>query len=340
MRSERKDYGYERVRKILEYYFGNQYNAEFDSRIIIIEGDIERESLSENVPKDVQTVIHTAACVSHYGSYDFFHRVNVEGTRHIVNYAKLIGARLIHVSTLSVSGNNMTDDFISYDLEEEKYFNETSLYIGQPLDNVYIDSKFKAEMVVYDAILEGLDAKVVRVGNLTNRAKDYKFQPNYMQNAFLTRVKAVLEFGMFPDYLMPLPLEFSPVDLTAEGIIKIAWYADRQCVFHLYNNHPIYFERFLEVVKELGISMKVINGVEFDSALEQTMRNAKTEYIFKAFQNDLDERGQLSYANNIHIVNDFTDWFLEQVGFKWNEIGMEYMKGYVNYFRKIGYLEV
>lgn len=340
VRSEKEDNSCERVRRILEHYFGNQYNTEFDRRIILIEGNIERENLSENMPKDVQTVIHMAACVSHYGSYEFFHRVNVEGTRHIVNYARLIGAKLIHVSTLSVSGNNMTDDFIACGSKEEQYFNETFLYIGQPLDNVYIHSKFKAEMVVYDAMFEGLDAKVIRVGNLTNRATDYKFQPNYMQNAFLARMKAFLEFGLFPDYLMTLPLEFSPVDLTAEGIIKIAWYADRQCVFHLNNNHTIYFDRFLEVAKELGIPMKVINGIKFDSALEQTMQNAKTEYIFKAFQNDMDERGHLAYANNIRIVNDFTVWFLKQVGFKWNKIDIKYIKGYVNYFREIGYLEV
>lgn len=340
VRSEKKGGCHERVCRILQYYFGNQYDAEFDRRIILIEGDIESENLSENMPEDVQTVIHTAASVSHYGSYEYFHRVNVEGTCHIVNYAKQAGAKLIHISTLSVSGNSMADDFTAYRSEEEKFFDETSLYIEQPLVNVYIHSKFEAETVVYDAMLEGLDAKVVRVGNLTNRAVDYKFQPNYTQNAFLTRVKAVLEFGLFPDYLIPLYSEFSPVDLTAEGIMKIAWYADKQCIFHLNSNRPIYFDRLLEVVHELGISMKVVDGAEFGRALEQTMQNTGTEYIFEALQNDMDEQGRLVYDSNIRIVNDFTVWFLKKAGFEWNEIDMEYMRGYINYFRELGYLEV
>ncbi|MBO5245698.1 MAG: SDR family oxidoreductase, partial [Eubacterium sp.] len=329
-----------RLHDILQYYFGAKYESAFGHRIIPIVGNIEREDLAENMPRDVQTVIHTAASVKHYGSYDYFYRVNVKGTEHVINYAKTVGAKLIHISTLSVSGNSMADDFTVYRSEQEKYFYETSFYIDQPLDNVYVHSKFEAEKAVYDAMLGGLDAKVIRVGNLTNRASDYKFQPNFTENAFLTRVKAVLEFGLFPDYLMSLYSEFSPIDLTAEGVVKIAQYADRQSVFHLNSNRTIYFERFLEVVHELGISMEVVDGATFNKALQQTIKSSGTEYIFEAFQNDMDEQGRLVYDSNIHIMNDFTVWFLKKVCFEWNETDMEYVKGYIDYFRKLGYLKV
>lgn len=225
IRGESKENSNSRICEILKYYFGDAYESKFGKRIIPIIGDIELDYLSEDLPKDVRTIIHTAASVKHYGSYDYFYKVNVMGTKHVVDYTKRIHAKLIHISTLSVSGNSLADDFSVYRSEEEKYFYETSFYIGQPLDNVYIHSKFEAEQIVYDAMLEGLDAKVIRVGNLTNRVSDYKFQLNYEQNAFLTRMKAVLEFGLFPDYMLPLYAEFSPVDLTAEGIVKIAQYA-------------------------------------------------------------------------------------------------------------------
>lgn len=332
-----------RLRETLRYYFGDRYETEFAGetrRIIPIAGDIESETLAAAMPEDVQTVIHTAATVKHYGSYAYFHRVNVEGTRHVVNYAKALGARLIHISTLSVSGNSLVDAFAVYRSEEEKFFGETSLYIGQPLDNVYIHSKFEAERAVFDAMLAGMDAKIIRVGNLTSRASDYKFQPNYEQNAFLARFKAILEFGMFPDYLMHLYSEFSPIDLTAEGVVKIALYANRQTVFHLNSNRPIYFDRFLEVVHELGISMEVVDGDRFAKALRETVRDRGTEYIFEAFQNDMDGQGRLVYDSNIHVENDFTVWFLRKLGLEWNEIDMEYIRGYVEYFREIGYLTV
>lgn len=340
VRSNKVDDRRGRLREILKYYFGDRYESEINKRIVPIIGDIEQKGLSDEIPTDVQTIIHTAASVKHYGSYSYFNRVNTEGTAHVVEYAKKIGAKLIHISTLSVSGNSMADDFSVYRSDEEKFFDETSLYIGQPLDNVYIHSKFEAERRVYDAMLEGLDAKVIRVGNLTNRLSDYKFQPNYTSNAFLTRVKAILEFGLFPDYLMNLYAEFSPIDKTAEGVIKIAQYADKQCVFHLNSDKVIYFNRFLEIVHKLGISMYVVSGAEFNRALQETIKQSNTEYIFEAFQNDMDKQGKLVYDSNIRIKNDFTLWFLEKVGFEWNETDMEYISGYVDYFRKIGYLEV
>ena len=340
IRSDQADDRRRRLKEILQYYFGDRYASEINKRIIPIIGDIEKEGLSDEMPLDVQTVIHTAASVKHYGSYSYFHRVNTEGTSHVIEYAKKMRAKLIHISTLSVSGNSMADDFTVYRSDEEKFFYETSFYIGQPLDNVYIRSKFEAERKVYDAMLDGLNAKVIRVGNLTNRASDYKFQPNYTSNAFLTRVKAILEFSLFPDYLIPLYAEFSPIDKTAEGIVKIAQYADKQCVFHLNSNKVIHFNRFLEVVHELGIPMKVVSGAEFNCALQETMKQSNTEYIFEAFQNDMDEQGRLVYDSNIRIENKFTLWFLRKVGFEWNETDIKYISGYIDYFRKIGYLEI
>lgn len=41
------------------------------------------------------------------------------------------------------------------------------------------------------------------------------------ENAFLTRVKPMLDLGCLPDYLMPLYSEFSPVDSTAEAIVTL-----------------------------------------------------------------------------------------------------------------------
>lgn len=329
-----------RLRDTIAYYFDGKYEAEIGKRIVPVFGDITEEGLSEKLPCNVQTVIHTAASVKHYGSYEYFDRINVQGTGHVVEFAQKVGAKLFHVSTISVSGNSMADEFSVYRSETEKDFTEKDLYIEQPLDNVYIHSKFEAERRVFDAMLEGLDGAVIRVGNLTNRESDYRFQKNYQENAFLTRAKAVLEFGKFPDYVMPLYAEFSPIDRTAEGVVRIAQYAGGQNVFHLNSNRPIYFSRFLEVLHELGITMEVVDGEIFNRALQETIRKSGQEYIFKAFQNDMDENGRLVYDTNIRIRNEFTVWFLKQIGFEWEQIDTEYIEGYINYFRGLGYLKV
>lgn len=86
--------------------------------------------------------------------------------------------------------------------------------------------------------------------------------------------------------------------------------------------------------------MKVVGGKEFSRALNRTILDPDREYIYEAFQNDLDENGCLLYDSRIHIVNDFTVWFLKQIGFEWNETDMEYLTGYINYFRSLGYFKV
>lgn len=328
-----------KLTQLLNYYFGNKYDNEIGKRIIPIVGDITIQDLSKDIPNDIQTVIHTAATVKHYGSYEYFCSVNVEGTHNVVEYSKRVNAKMIHISTLSVSGNSLADEFEVYRSSEEKSFYESSLFIEQPLENVYVRSKFEAELKVLDAMLLGLDAKIIRVGNLTNRLSDSKFQPNYQSNAFLTRFKAALDLGLFPDYLLPLYAEFSPVDQTADGVVKIAQYADKQCIFHLNSNRPIYFDRMLEILDYLGIKMQIVSGESFNETLQKLARNSDTEYIYEAFQNDMDENGRLIYDSNIHIKNDFTDWFMRKLEFEWKIIDINYIKKYINYFKDIGYFK-
>lgn len=340
VRDDQRDTGYARLQKIIRYYFGNKYDLQFGRSIIPVIGNIEEAGLGTNMPHNIQMVIHTAASVKHYGNYDYFYKVNTLGTMHVIDYAKQVRAKLIHISTLSVSGNSLADEFSVYRSMSEKHFYETSFFIGQPLDNVYIRSKFEAERAVYDAMLDGLDAKVIRVGNLTNRSGDYCFQPNYRENAFLTRVKALLEFGVFPDDILPLYVEFSPVDFTAAGVVLIAQYAEKQNVFHLNNNKKLYFECMMKMLLDIGIKMDIVDSDIFYSKIQETIKNPAKKYIYKAFQNDMDEKGRLVYDPNIYVENDFTIWFLNKTGFEWNEVDKKYIEGYVEYFRRLGYIEV
>lgn len=248
----------------LNYYFGKQYANSVGTSIIPVIGDLEDEGVADSLPERVDYIIHAAASVKHYDSWQYFKSANVDGTKRIVAYAKKVGARLIHISTISVSGNASADQMELYVSGEEKHFYESSLHIDQSLNNVYIRSKFEAEMLVLDAMLEGLPANIIRIGNLTNRKSDLKFQPNYTENAFLTRVKAMLSLGCIPDYLMPLHSEFSPVDSTAEAIVTIAEHMnDQYTIFHANSNQNLYLDRMLEYLERLGRPMKVVSGEKF-----------------------------------------------------------------------------
>ena len=108
-------------------------------------GDIEEQFALD---AQIDMVIHSAASVKHYGSYNYFYGINVVGTKNMLTFAKEKNARFLYISTISVSGNTFADSFDVYVSEEEKHFYESSLFIGQDLRNVYARSKFEAERAV------------------------------------------------------------------------------------------------------------------------------------------------------------------------------------------------
>lgn len=333
-----------KLKKFLYFYFGGKYISLFSTRIIVMNGDLLTEHFGfdeicyHSISNKVQTVIHAAASVKHYGMYKYFYEINVEGTRKVIQFAMQAKAKLIHVSTLSISGNSLGDNFDTYRSLDEKFFHENDLFIGQSLDNVYIRSKFEAEKAVIEAIKEGLQANICRIGNLTNRYSDCKFQYNYETNAFVQRVKALLELGVFPDYLLPLYVEFTPIDDAAKAIIMIATHFNANYnVFHINNNKVVYFDKLLNYFKNIGIDMKIVSDKEFANQLRQMAEQTNTKYIFETFINDMTENEHLNYDSNIHILNDFTVDYLKALGFEWPDIDFDYVKRYVNYFKDIGY---
>lgn len=153
----------------LNYYFGNKYDKLLGKRIFAITGDIckpvfglNQEDLL-NITNNVDTVVNTAARVAHYGNYYEFYNTNVKSVQYAIDFCKSFNKKLYHISTLSVSGNSFDSNIVKQHLNHITYFRENSLYIGQSLENVYIRSKFEAECLVLDAILDGLDAYILRV---------------------------------------------------------------------------------------------------------------------------------------------------------------------------------
>lgn len=345
VRGKDKEDSTARLKKLLEFYFGEKYSDMGRIKVVCADLQKERFSLSseeyENLAKNVDTVINCAASVKHYGSYKYFYEVNVESVKRLIDFCKDAAAKLIHTSTLSVSGNSFGDEFDGYISEEEKHFYESSLYIGQPLDNVYARSKFEAEKAVLDAIADGLEANIMRMGNLTNRFSDGKFQKNYESNAFLQRVKGIIELGKAPDYLIKEGLysEFTPIDEAAKAVMTVTRHFNaEQTVFHINSTKVVYMNKLLEHLSRLGYEIEIVSGKEFTELLRATAKASGTQHIFETFINDMDENDQLNYESNIHIENAFTVSYLEQLGFEWNDIGFEYLKKYVEYFKKIGVL--
>lgn len=332
-----------RFRSLLEHYFGNTYSDLIGTRIRIIRADLQHEHFGltaetyTELAGKIQTVINAAASVKHYGSYDYFYDVNVATVRRLIDFARSANARLIHTSTLSVSGNGFGSD----PGMEAAVFTEQNLYIGQSLDNVYVRSKFEAEKALLDAHLQGLPIYIMRMGNLTNRRSDAVFQKNYESNAFANRMKGILEFGVFPDYLQDMQIEFTPVDDAASAVMTLARHFDpKYTVFHICNPHPLSMEMLAQYFDQSGCPVHSVPGEKFAALLQQAAQQETLSQVMTAFVNDMDENYHLHYESNIHVDSSFTTSQLKACDFCWEPIGCDYIGAYISYFHKNGFFEV
>ena len=206
--------------------------------------------------------------------------------------------------------------------DKEVEFCENNFYIGQDLKNVYIKSKFEAEKKILDAILKGTDAYILRVGNLMPRLVDGKFQDNIEENAYISRLKAFMKIKCIPDYLLKGYLEFTPIDCTAEAIVKIIQYTNNNNrIYHVFNNNHIKINEVLEMLSDIN----VVSGEEFKQKIRKILNSSKSD-IINAIINDLDKDLNLNYDSKIKINSTHSLQLLKLYGFKWPKIDKRYLE--------------
>jgi len=128
-------------------------DAALMQRVNWVEGDIMDTVLLEEMAKEADAVVHSAAVVS-YNSADR-HRLfstNIEGTANVVNAAIEAGVgRFVHVSSVAAIGKANDGSMVT----------ETNKWPGDKNQTNYGISKHHSEMEVWRGIAEGLNAVIV-----------------------------------------------------------------------------------------------------------------------------------------------------------------------------------
>ena len=331
---------------VLHFYFGTELDSYFDSRIHMVKGDILKPDFGltpeqyQSLINSTDVVVNTAAMVKHYGSKNKFKEINVDLTKKLIDLCIQNKKRFLHISSLSVSGNLSLDGDYSERAKlstEPLNFSEQNLFIGQNLDNEYINSKFLAEKLILEAIAkQNLHAQILRLGNVTNRYSDGVFQMNYQENAFLNRIHSFIQLGILPENLVDMYIEFTPVDSCGEAIIAILENnMPDVSVYHLYDNHHVLLHQLLKVFQQENINIQTVSKEDFRLCINELLKsNSKTD-LLSGIINDLGPNKELEYTSNIHILSDFTRAFLYHIGFHWPNIDEEYLKKYIEYMKKL-----
>jgi len=203
-------------------------------RISLVEGDITDPELAvddyDALARDARVVYHLAAVYDLGVSRPLADRVNVDGTRHVLQFAGDADVDRFHyVSTCYVSGR--------YD----GTFTHRDLDLGQSFHNHYEATKFEAERLVRERMTQGFPATVYRpaiaVGD-SQTGETQKFDgPYYL-------LKLILQ--QWPLAVVPVPLRPAgthlnvvPRDFVVDAMAAISAQDDSVGeVYQLCNPHP------------------------------------------------------------------------------------------------------
>lgn len=334
----------DRLYKTLQFYFGHKYDKLVGTRIQIIKGNVTEKHLGLSdesysfLGNKISCIINSAAIVKHYGKSSVFNEVNIKGVENMIAFCKDFNIKLYHLSTLSVSGNVFAEgSFDGASIKEKSTFKEKDLYIHQDISNIYVYTKFMAERTILESIAKNeLQGCIIRLGNITNRYSDGKFQINISENAFLNRILTFIKLGCIPDYLLEGYGEFTPVDYVASAITKLVQCKTDYTVFHIYNNKHLPMDKLIALLNKYGLKMDILPEKEFLEVVDKALNSDKN--ILSGIINDFDTNKKLIYDSNIILNNDFTNEFLAKLSFKWCKIGKGYLFKYLNYLKDLGYL--
>ena len=268
-------------------------------KVSTVIGDITVDNLGlsqnqfDNLCRDVDSVIHAAALVSHVGGEDASFRVNVRGTQEILRFCLKGDANLFHISTYAVTGFG-TDSVLT----------EDKLDIGQEIAlNPYIQTKYQAEEQVLISREHGVSSTIFRVGNLSARASDGLFQMNATSNGMAAQLRAIRKMGVFPECMRDMPYDATEVDKAAKAIILLAKESGTGHIWHIMNPRIGFLPQLT--------GAQMVSDAEFVDRLSEGMNDRDVAILSVYYR-----MAQAGF--NTRFDSSKTQNKMEQLGFSWD----------------------
>ncbi len=330
VRGKNEEAAANRLRTLLFYYFSDAFKELFGKRLHIVLGDVTSD-FAEGL--QVDTIFNCAAIVKHFSEGTEIEDVNIGGAQRCVDYCVKTGAKLVHVSTASTRG------LWAGEIKSE-IFTEQRLYMGQFLGNKYIYSKFIAERMILNAVaLHGLNAKIMRVGNLAARSTDGEFQANFSTNSFMGRIKVYNMLGCCPYSMRNQQVEFSPINEVARAIVLLSSTPKECTVFHPYNIHGQFLGDVLMGLDTVGNGVRFVEQEEFEAAMEEAKsdpQKARQMSSLLAYQ----DMAHGQKTADVKRDNNYTTQVLYRLGFAWSPTSWDYVERMLTAIGTLGFFDM
>lgn len=330
-----------RLASAVDFYFPGEIMHAFLKRVHVYPGDITLPNwgLTEfefyELNQTINTVIHSAALVRHYGGYDQFEKVNVNGTKRILNFCMQGNKRFHYISTTSISGYYLVGKNLG-----QKVFTENDFYIGQHYyENVYVRSKFEAENLILQQMTKGLNATIHRIGVLAGRYSDGQFQGNINDNALYNRLRSIIQLGFVQEEFQAMDIELSPVDYCSRAIVLLSEMEESNFhIFHVFNPKTICLADLTEAAHKCGYLIEILNRSDYENKIREIQTDPYRRDLLTGIINDLYINRSIGLQDFPFIDSGITVQYLHQCGFEWPEINDGYLERIIHYMESISFI--
>ncbi|MGF7049483.1 amino acid adenylation domain-containing protein/thioester reductase-like protein [Paenibacillus sp. DS2015] len=266
VRSSGSEDPYKRLTDTMRSYFGSSIVNKMDGRIVAVQGDLEKEQLGIHdtvmaiLHDKIDSIIHCAAEVKHFGEPEYFARVNVESTNRLLDIAR----RKSHIRFHFVSTLGIPEDLASSDQWQTFMDHDTYDYTVS-IENVYTNSKLEAEkLVVRTCQEEGVAVTVYRVGNLSCHSRTGAFQSNIDSNAFYRMLKGMLLLKKAPQ--VSWQVDITPIDYAGQAITALMHHEDTVGkMFHICNPIQIPYEEMIGFFHKYGYDITLLDWTAYEA---------------------------------------------------------------------------
>jgi thioester reductase-like protein len=220
-----------------------------DRRVQSFSADLTRPDLGVDpeLLQEVNLVIHNAWSVNFNMGVSSFDS-QIQGLRHLLDLSFRVNARCFFVSSVSAavrSGSVVTESHLRH------------LTDAQPMG--YARSKLVAERLCQHAQQAGLDARVLRVGQIVGDTRHGQWNAT---EAIPLMIRSALGIGALPS--LDDTLTWLPIDLVAKSMVEICHAARRQDVYHVVNPKSFHWTRdLLPMLESAGLRFELVSAQDW-----------------------------------------------------------------------------
>ena len=192
-----------------------------------------------------------------------------------------------------------------------------------------MDSKISAEYAIFKSATENLKYRIFRLGRLSWRTYDGKFQLNPDDNEFLSVLRLFILLKSVPEELLNMQMEISPIDFCARSIVKLINQNAYKGVFHIMNKNIVSVGEIISFLNKLDYQIQILKMEEFMNKFNNLSESLNLKQVMKmccVFNN------KLTIEHNDRVINVKTRQILGE-DFEWPEINLKYFEQYFHKFK-------